>query len=324
MGHDGGDVFSALAQRRQPQVQHCDPIEQIRAEATVGHPSGQGRLGGDHQTQIQGELVIGPHRSDRAILERSQQSSLHRSRDAVDLVEEQRAAARPSERSLAIGRGPGEGPAHVPEQLRFHQRLGQGPAVDRDEGAASALAGLVQRSSGELLAGARLPLEQHGHVGAGGQLEHRERLPQGEALADQLAEATRAAGGQLQRLGLGLDLEHAASHLERGAGRKSSPADPRALVVSAVGAALVLHHEAVALRPNAQVSARDPLVGQHQIAVGAGAHPVLVALAQGDRTALVVALDHHQLGAPPAAALERFAVHGRDGRVGRHRTRVAP
>jgi len=58
--------------------------------------------------------------------------------------------------------GVGEGPALVAEQLRFEQGLGDGGAVDVDEGAVAARPGLMDRVGQQPLAGAGLAQDQHG------------------------------------------------------------------------------------------------------------------------------------------------------------------
>src|SRR5690606_537606 len=88
---------------------------------------------------------------------------------------------------------PGEGALDVAEQLALDQALGQGAAVEGDEGAAGASAGSVDPPGGDLLAGAGLALEQDRDVAGGRELEHGERLAHHQALADEVAEAAGAA-----------------------------------------------------------------------------------------------------------------------------------
>ena len=65
------------------------------------------------------------------------------------------------------------------EELGLQQRLGEGGAVDRDEGLAPPRAAVVQRARHQLLAGAALAGDQHGRVALGdgldpvGQAQHR-------------------------------------------------------------------------------------------------------------------------------------------------------
>ena len=68
-----------------------------------------------------------------ALLQHAQQLRLQRRAHRPDLVEEQRALVRLLEASLARADGAGERAAHVAEELRFEQRLGNRAAVERDE-----------------------------------------------------------------------------------------------------------------------------------------------------------------------------------------------
>ncbi len=54
-------------------------------------------------------------------------------RQVGDFVEEERAAARRLEETVAIGEGAGEGALAVTEELGLHERLGDRAAIDRDE-----------------------------------------------------------------------------------------------------------------------------------------------------------------------------------------------
>ena len=71
--------------------------------------------------------------------------------------------------------GASERTAHMPEQLRFEQRLGQRGAVDRDERPVPPRALIVNHADQEFLARSALARDQHGDVerrDAGGLLEH--------------------------------------------------------------------------------------------------------------------------------------------------------
>src|SRR5206468_4723441 len=86
----------------------------------------------------------------------------------------------------------GEGAFHVPEELGFHQGLGNGPAIDRDEGAGPARALLVDRLCDQLLAGSALARDHHRREPVGGLSDHLEQLDHLTALADEALEAALA------------------------------------------------------------------------------------------------------------------------------------
>ena len=129
-------------------------------------------------------------------LEHAQQLHLGRGGHVADLVEEERAAVGALDQALAVGRGAGEGPAHVAEQLALDQRLGQraqltatkGPAARRDcrwmERAISSLPVPLSPSSSTLLSvGATLADQPEDalHLRARAHDVAQERVPVGHA-----------------------------------------------------------------------------------------------------------------------------------------------
>jgi hypothetical protein len=99
------------------------------------------------------------HALELALLQHAQQLHLHLERDLADLVEEQRAAVGQLEAPGLGLHGAGEGAALVAEQLRLHQVLGDGRAVDLDERLVLAGARAVVDGRGDqLLAGADSPV----------------------------------------------------------------------------------------------------------------------------------------------------------------------
>ena len=74
---------------------------------------------------------------------------------------------REREETLAVAYGPGEGAAHVPEELRLEQRRREGGAVDRLEGRPPARALRVNRPGYELLARPGFAADQDRALGAG-------------------------------------------------------------------------------------------------------------------------------------------------------------
>ena len=89
----------------------------------------------------------------------------------------------------------GERPLLVPEQLALEQRLGNGGAVDRDKRKGRARAQLVDRLGDELLAGARLAVDQHRGGRRRGLLDDLVDLADRGTVADDPAE--RAVVAQL-------------------------------------------------------------------------------------------------------------------------------
>jgi hypothetical protein len=164
-------------------------------------------------------------RLDRLGLERAQEPGLRRQRQLAELVEEQGTAGRLDERALALAIRAGERAADVAEQLRVDQVLGDRGAVDRHERPVRARRRVVHRPRRELLAGARLALDQDGRLGRSRELEHREQLAHRDAGADHRPEPGPLRRRHRRRVGA----EHAdrrRAELDGGTGRDHDLADP--------------------------------------------------------------------------------------------------
>ena len=97
-----------------------------------------------------------------ARLDDAQQLDLQRQVHFADLVEEQRAAARPGYGALAIADRAGKGAFDVAEHLAFHQLARDGAAVDGNERPVAARGELVDRLGAKLLAGAAFAGDEDG------------------------------------------------------------------------------------------------------------------------------------------------------------------
>jgi hypothetical protein len=160
------EVVQALAQRRQPDRQHVQPVVEVGAEAAGGHHRRQVAAGGGDHAHVDALDAVAAQRLDLLLLQRAQQLALQRQRHVADLVEEQRAAVGELElavAALAVGAGVGAG--RDAEELGLEQGLGHGGDVDADEGPRRAPAGGVDGLRQQLLAGAGLAQQQHRAVG---------------------------------------------------------------------------------------------------------------------------------------------------------------
>jgi hypothetical protein len=88
------------------------------------------------------------------LLDGAQQLGLHGQRQVADFIEEQGAAVCGLEEAFAVLLGAGEGPLAVAKELGFQQLLGDGAAVDGNEGAFGPHADIVDGPRHQLFAGA--------------------------------------------------------------------------------------------------------------------------------------------------------------------------
>src|SRR5690606_29100975 len=96
-----------------------------------------------------------------AFLQHAQQLALQVERDLADLVQEDGAAVGELEAAYTVPMRAGERALHVPEELALEQLVGDRRAVDLHEGPVAARAARMDHVRDELLADARLTLDQH-------------------------------------------------------------------------------------------------------------------------------------------------------------------
>src|SRR5581483_1774253 len=118
-----------------------------------------------HDADVDADAAAGADRLDLALLQHPQQFDLEGRTRLADLVKEDCPAVGLLKES-GVGRHRArKGPALVPEQLRFEQRLGQRTAVERHKRAARTRAEAVNRPRDQLLASARLAVNSDRETG---------------------------------------------------------------------------------------------------------------------------------------------------------------
>ena len=155
------DVAAALAQRRERDGHHVEPVEQVLAEGAGGDLLLQVAVGRGDQAHVDADGLDAADPLELALLEHAQQLDLHLVGDLANLVEEERAARGQLEAAGLGADRAGEGAALVAEELGLHQVLGDGGAVDLDEGLVAAARVLVEGARDQLLAGAALAGDEH-------------------------------------------------------------------------------------------------------------------------------------------------------------------
>src|SRR5581483_3129090 len=110
--------------------------------------------------EVDADRAAGADRVDLAVLKRAKQLDLHIGWQLADLVEKERSAMGLAELADVLFRRPGEGTFFVTEQNALDQIVGNGAAIDRDEGFRAAIAGTLDRAGDELLADARFALDE--------------------------------------------------------------------------------------------------------------------------------------------------------------------
>ena len=159
--HEQGNVFEVRAERRQRDRQHVESIVEVLAE-----PAGLDLLfevavrRRDH-AHVHGDVVRAADALERLLFEEAQQLRLQRRHHLADLVEKHGAAVGRLEQAPLLLACVGEGPALVPEELAFEQRVGNRRARDVHERTVRAVAAEMQHLRREVLAGAALARQEH-------------------------------------------------------------------------------------------------------------------------------------------------------------------
>src|SRR5579883_875526 len=151
MAGQRGDVGLALAQGGQEDLERVEPEEEVFAELLVGDHLAEVAIGGTEDADVDPERLILADPADFPRFEEAEQLHLDAPVELADLVEEQGAPVGDLEKSLAVVIGAGEGPLAMAEELALNEVLGQGTAVDRDEGPVGAPALVVEAARDQLL-----------------------------------------------------------------------------------------------------------------------------------------------------------------------------
>ncbi|EGY01559.1 hypothetical protein AZA_55281 [Nitrospirillum viridazoti Y2] len=160
MAGDQADVALPLAQGRQVDGNHVQAIVQILAEPPGRHLGQRIAVGGGDEADVHLLHLRAAHRLEGAGLDEAQDLGLQLHRHLAHLVQEQGAAVGLARGARAVADRPGEGALHMAEDLTFQQVLGDGGAVDGDEGMIAAGAAAVDGIGRQLLARAALAREE--------------------------------------------------------------------------------------------------------------------------------------------------------------------
>src|SRR5581483_261893 len=198
MLHEAGNILGALAQGRQQNRNHVDPVVEIGAELAVGDRFLEVAICRAYQPHVNPNR---PHAADSfelALLERAQELGLKRGRRVADFIEEERAAMSLFETALMFAHRPGERAFLVSEQFGFDQRLRECRTVHLHEGSVLAGTKIVNRPRDQLLAGAAFSAQENRRIAGRGLMNVRKDLVHQLALADDVLELVPALQLALQ------------------------------------------------------------------------------------------------------------------------------
>ncbi len=181
------NLVAPLPERRQGDADDVQPEEEILAELSVLYRGLEVPVGrGDH-AHVDAHILPSAQPRELAVLEHLQQLRLQWRPHLADLVEEHRAVVRELELARLVLDRPGEGAALEAEQLRLEQLGRQRRAIDFDEGPAASRRSGMNAARHQLLSGAALTTDEHGHVGVGDAVDELTHFSHLLAGAEQLA-----------------------------------------------------------------------------------------------------------------------------------------
>src|SRR5207237_2045369 len=187
----GRQVLGALAERREDDAHHVQPVVEVLTEGAGLHLGLEVLVGGGEHAHVDAERAVAAHALELALLEHAQDLGLGLERHVADLVEEEAAAVGHLELAFPRPDRAGEGALLVPEELALDQLPREGGAVPLDERLGAPGAVVVERIGHELLARAARPPDEDRQVGVGHLADHVEHALHGRALADHVLEAVR-------------------------------------------------------------------------------------------------------------------------------------
>ncbi|EAU66163.1 conserved hypothetical protein [Stigmatella aurantiaca DW4/3-1] len=285
-----GDVLAPGAQGGQAHAGHRQPEIQVGAEAALAHVLLQVAVGGGDDAHVHRHCAA-IQRGHLAALQHAQQLGLKRQGQLSHFVQEEGSPLGGLE-DATHALVPVIHRAHGAEQLALGLLLGDEVAVHDLEGAVTAGGVLVHGARGELLAGARLPLDEEVHVFAGDAAQVGEDQAHPLRGAHQRTEGVRP-GGHLHLGGahIRLDGEPCLAQLDLVAGLEQDLEHLPAVQVRAVAAAQILQQQPLGGALDFQVPAADGRIREDEIArrVRANAHQRVLG---GELLALVRSRGH--------------------------------
>src|SRR5262249_15050482 len=128
------DVAGTLAERRDTDGDHVQPIEEVRAEFALRNRVLEVPVRRRDDACVDRPRLRAADGLELALLHDAEELRLGLQRQLADLVEEDGAAVGELEAADAVGEGTRERPLHMAEELTFDEPGGQGGTVDLDEG----------------------------------------------------------------------------------------------------------------------------------------------------------------------------------------------
>src|SRR5262249_22863277 len=157
----GWQVFPTLAQRREPERDHVQAIEEIFTKAAGADLALQIVARGRDDPRTHGDGISPADPLDAALLEKPEQRRLQLRRQLVDVVEQGCAALGSLQQPRRVPPRARERPADVAEQLALETMISEHRTGDGDEGTTAAWAPPMDSDCHHVFADAALPCHKY-------------------------------------------------------------------------------------------------------------------------------------------------------------------
>ena len=165
------NLLSPLPERGNADLDHIEAVVEVLAELATVHRLLQVAIrGGDH-ARVDIDQPVSPDAREAKVLEHVEELGLENERQLRDLVQVDGALVRVLELPRLPPMRAREGALLVAEELGLEQPLGNGGAVDLDEGPLAARGRHMDGAGDEILAHTALTSDQNGRVGVGNALD---------------------------------------------------------------------------------------------------------------------------------------------------------
>ena len=160
IAHQQRDVFSAFPQRRNPDREHVQAVEQIAAKLAVRDHLIQIAVSRCYEANIHFACMCASQPFKFSLLQGAQQLRLNLDRNISHFIQEQGALIGQFHTPYLLANGAGESSLFISKQFAFEQTGRNGGAVQLHEGALFAAASVVNGAGDQLLPRARLPEQE--------------------------------------------------------------------------------------------------------------------------------------------------------------------
>src|SRR5689334_18056510 len=161
MVYQQGNIFHAVAQRRQAYADDVQPIIQVFAELTFFDQLFQVHVGSSNDADVDLDFLHSTQMHELAVLEHAQDLGLRIESHGADLIQEERAFVGNFEQALFGGDGAGECTFYMAEEGRFEEFGWHRSGIYGNEGPILARRIRMNGLGDQLLSRAAISLDQH-------------------------------------------------------------------------------------------------------------------------------------------------------------------